>query len=345
LATDRRAEAQRLEAQAANYERGSAGERVVGAAIDAMSSRGWVALHDVRWPGRPKANIDHVVIGPGGIVVVDAKNWSGAVTVRDGVLRQAGHRRTRELEAVGDAAEAVGGLMALPWSLHVIPVLCTVGHPEISPTRLGRVTLLDATQLGDWLVLLPAQLEADAVAGLTSFLRTALSRDGALGPSRAVVGPSPYGSHPLAEHRVQRRRTWGAARPSRRAPRRRPSRSGRARARRTGPELRKLGLVLALLVFLALGGAPVLTGLADSFGSAAAKQYQNQVPSAAPAVPSPAPTYATCALLDARFPHGIARPGAVNRGARPTGLPHVDSVGYARNARLDTDHDGLACER
>jgi hypothetical protein len=50
-------------------------------------------------------------------------------------------------------------------------------------------------------------------------------------------------------------------------------------------------------------------------------------------------------MLDARFPHGIARPGAVNRGARPTGLPHVDGVGYAHNARLDTDHDGLACER
>ena len=63
----------------------------------------WTVFHDVRWPGRKYANIDHVAVGPSGIFVIDSKNWSGMITIRDNVLRQSG--RARE-EAVVGAAEA-----------------------------------------------------------------------------------------------------------------------------------------------------------------------------------------------------------------------------------------------
>ncbi|WP_407923750.1 nuclease-related domain-containing protein [Arthrobacter cheniae] len=31
-----------------------------------LELQGWRMLHDVHWPGRPKANIDHIAVGPGG---------------------------------------------------------------------------------------------------------------------------------------------------------------------------------------------------------------------------------------------------------------------------------------
>ena len=91
-------------------------------------SYGFDVFHDVHWPGRQRANIDHVAIGPPGILVVDAKNWSGNVTVRDGVLRQNGYARDREVAGVNKASQDVGGLLSS---------LGAARHPGHRAGRLG----------------------------------------------------------------------------------------------------------------------------------------------------------------------------------------------------------------
>src|SRR3546814_15778766 len=98
-----REKADRHARAAERFERGAEGESATTAVLQPLLDQGWVVLHDVAWPGRPRANIDHVVIGPGGAFVIDSKNWSGAIAVRDQVLRQNG--RSREMAVVG-AAEA-----------------------------------------------------------------------------------------------------------------------------------------------------------------------------------------------------------------------------------------------
>ena len=65
-------------------------------------------LHDRRIPGS-RANIDHIAIGPGGVTVIDAKNYKGKVRtkVRGGILR----RRTEHLLIGGrDQTRLVEGL-------------------------------------------------------------------------------------------------------------------------------------------------------------------------------------------------------------------------------------------
>jgi hypothetical protein len=52
--------------------RGAAGEVATAAILDGLNSRRWVVLHDLRIP-RSRANIDHLVIGPTGVWVVDTK--------------------------------------------------------------------------------------------------------------------------------------------------------------------------------------------------------------------------------------------------------------------------------
>ena len=78
VAARSRAKAERLMRHAEMYERGAEGEARTAAVLAAMPPE-WVAIHDVRWPGRRFANIDHIVLGPGGIFIVDSKNWSGQV--------------------------------------------------------------------------------------------------------------------------------------------------------------------------------------------------------------------------------------------------------------------------
>lgn len=78
-------ELERLAAQkrqlALNYEKGARGEEAVATRLAALESLGWRVLPDRRW-GR-NANIDFVLVGPGGVVVVDAKNWD-SLRIRDG---------------------------------------------------------------------------------------------------------------------------------------------------------------------------------------------------------------------------------------------------------------------
>lgn len=124
MARRQREKAARLERSAALWEQGAVGEEAVATALAALPPE-WIVVNDVRWPGRRFANIDHVVVGPGGVFVIDAKNWSGSVDVVDGVLRQEGRHRELAVAGGADAALAVAELASLDPSI-VHPVLCFV---------------------------------------------------------------------------------------------------------------------------------------------------------------------------------------------------------------------------
>jgi hypothetical protein len=47
------------------WRRGAAGERRTARLLGPLERRGWAVLHDLAIPGS-EANIDHLVIGPGG---------------------------------------------------------------------------------------------------------------------------------------------------------------------------------------------------------------------------------------------------------------------------------------
>lgn len=61
---------------------GANGERALGKLLDPLRDEGLAVLHDRRIPGS-KANVDHLVVAPRGVFVVDAKNYKGRVEKRD----------------------------------------------------------------------------------------------------------------------------------------------------------------------------------------------------------------------------------------------------------------------
>lgn len=153
------------------WEAGAAGERAVGGVLEGLGENGWRVLHDVHWPGRPKANLDHVAIGPGGVVVIDAKNWSGTVSVRDGVLRQNGYRRDQVPVAVCAAAGAVTALLAPQHRSVVRAVVCLVQQPLAPQTLAPGAVLVGLTGLAPWLRSLPPVLRSEEVVALHASLR------------------------------------------------------------------------------------------------------------------------------------------------------------------------------
>jgi Nuclease-related domain len=54
--------------------RGAAGEQATAELLDRLSARRWAVLHDRRLPGT-RANVDHLVIGPRGVWVLDSKAY------------------------------------------------------------------------------------------------------------------------------------------------------------------------------------------------------------------------------------------------------------------------------
>jgi Nuclease-related domain len=58
------------------WRRGAAGERCTARLLAPLERQGWVVLHDLAVPGS-RANLDHLVIGPGGIFVIDSKQYRG----------------------------------------------------------------------------------------------------------------------------------------------------------------------------------------------------------------------------------------------------------------------------
>lgn len=66
------------------------------------------------------------------------------------------------------------------------------------------------------------------------------------------------------------------------------------------------------------------------------------------AATSPPPRYQKCADLQAKYPHGVARPAArdaVRGSTKPVTTFIVNKPVYLANTHLDRDRDGVACEK
>ena len=130
------------------WEAGAEGERWVAETLRALEGHGWRLLHDVRWPGRPRANLDHVLVGPGGVIVLDTKNWSGRVEVSRRATAENGYARDRAVEAVLESTAAVAALLAVVTSsarrrhdLHGRPA------PDLAGTSANGVAVVGIEKL------------------------------------------------------------------------------------------------------------------------------------------------------------------------------------------------------
>ena len=241
----------------AGWEAGAAGERAVAGVLETLTADGWQLLHDVHWPGRPVANLDHVAVGPGGIVVVDAKNWSGAVTIREDCLRQNGYRRDGVVASAGAAGAAVAAMLSPRHRTCVRSVVCLVQHPLEPQTLPLGATVLGADHLAAWMRGLPPVLHPAAVSGIHAFLGRELT--GPVSPAQATTAAlAKAGPAPVPPPRTAARRVTPPTR-RQRPTTRTPRRQSRRRQRSVGADLVRL-LLAAVVVLLCWGWLTGLSG-------------------------------------------------------------------------------------
>jgi hypothetical protein len=98
--------------QARAWQRGAHGERRTARLLDRLTRDGFVVFHDLAVPGKTSTNVDHLVIGPTGVFIIDSKQWTGTVHQgADGLAWHNSYRLDRTLETVRWEAQVVGRLL------------------------------------------------------------------------------------------------------------------------------------------------------------------------------------------------------------------------------------------
>jgi hypothetical protein len=268
---------------AALWAAGAAGERRVADELASLREA-WTVLHDrLLRPGLSEANLDHVVIGPGGLFLVDAKNWSGNVTAWQGGLYQhlgqAGARTSQSRHAELSKVHGMAMYMAVESGLPTTPVVCLAGPNEAKfgePQLIRDVWVVPVSKLVAWLETRPPALGREEAAKAVTRAMTSFPSTTTDGDLLAAMGAAA-----LATKRPRRRGAGSSRRTAARGSHQRGA--GMQRGTRPRPPLpvrigRTIGKLFLGFLVLALGLAlipPLLT--------AAVKQLAPSV--AAPAAP------------------------------------------------------------
>lgn len=164
-----------LEAERANWQRGTEGETVVGKIL-ADFPEDYYVFNDI---STPTGNLDHVVVGPTGVFVLDAKNWRGVVQADGkGELLLNGKRTDK-----ADIRSFVGRIMGVREKVRNLAggadlyfhgvFVFTAARVEAAWGKTGSVHCLREDQLREYIVekefgkrLIPAEVEKMAKAFL-----------------------------------------------------------------------------------------------------------------------------------------------------------------------------------
>ena len=131
--------------QARSWRRGAHGERRTARLLRRLARDGFVILHDLAVPGAD-ANLDHLVIGPTGVFVIDSKQWTGSVHQSpDGLVWHNHYRLDRSLATVRREAEALGRLLGIP----AAPLVCVHGAHVNGGLYAQGVAIVPADRLRD----------------------------------------------------------------------------------------------------------------------------------------------------------------------------------------------------
>ena len=108
------------------WRRGAAGERRTARLLDPLERQGWAVLHDLAVPGS-RANLDHLVIGPGGVFVIDSKQYRGRLQFDpSGQLWHGRYPIAPTLRAVSFEADQAAQVLPDP-GVVVLPVVAVHG--------------------------------------------------------------------------------------------------------------------------------------------------------------------------------------------------------------------------
>jgi hypothetical protein len=153
------------------WRRGAAGERRTARLLGPLERQGWVVLHDLAVPGS-QANIDHLVIGPGGVFAIDSKRYRGRLQLDDvGKLWHGRYPLAPAVRATSWEADQAAVVLPDP-GMAVMPIVAVHGvQVPWGKVVVDGVPILPARRLPSMLRQLPVVLGPERVAWLADQAR------------------------------------------------------------------------------------------------------------------------------------------------------------------------------
>ncbi len=132
---------------------------------------GWVVLHDLAIPGS-RANIDHLLIGPGGVFIIDSKQYRGRLQLDPtGRLWHGRYPLGPALQAVSFEADHAAQVLPDP-GVVVRPIMAIHGaQVPWGKVLMDGIPVVPAKRLPSMLRALPTVLEPERVAELADQAR------------------------------------------------------------------------------------------------------------------------------------------------------------------------------
>jgi hypothetical protein len=153
------------------WRRGANGEPRSARLLAPLECHGWAILHDLAIPGS-QANIDHLAIGPGGVLVIDSKQYRGRLRLDGYGMLWHGHQllvsTLRKVRWVADQADEVLGIADIQ-----IPAIVAVHGANVPWSRVHSdgATVVPARRVPELLQALPPILGPERVAWLADRAR------------------------------------------------------------------------------------------------------------------------------------------------------------------------------
>jgi len=122
-------------------------ERRLSDTLSVLENRGYTVLEDRRWPKSRKAQVDFITVGPGGVFIVDAKQWRD-VQIAAGRVYRDQDDVTDDFAKIADLAEATRTALAdlglAPGEVHAYAVF--TNQRGMKPIDLYGVTLVSESE-------------------------------------------------------------------------------------------------------------------------------------------------------------------------------------------------------
>jgi hypothetical protein len=167
---------------AQSFQTAARGERRLARTLIELEPLGWTVLADRRWPGSLTANVDLVLVGPGGVVIVDAKDWR-EVRIEHGAVLRGDADVTDELARLADLVFRVQTLLAdVGLAPGEVSGVVAFGGADIPRTRLFGLTLLGEGDAVREIASRRRRLTERQVAAIRTELERILPPAGATGP-------------------------------------------------------------------------------------------------------------------------------------------------------------------
>ncbi|MFC5379331.1 UvrD-helicase domain-containing protein [Aquipuribacter nitratireducens] len=187
--------------RATRLEAASRAEVSVAATLLSLEVYGWRVLADRQWP-RSAGNVDLLLVGPGGVVVVDVKRWAEPRIAGDRLFRgdedETDTLTARSASAVPLVVDALSDLGYAPTAVATAAVLS--GH-RLPATDVAGVVVVGEAEVAPWLLRRGRRLARRDVDRVVRLLDASFPPHTTSGrrASRTVVSPPKPRTRPAPE--------------------------------------------------------------------------------------------------------------------------------------------------